>query len=304
MKNILLMSMFPRFNYKNNNIKNSLLKDINFNYIDDKNHPNIDIILAGSFITEKDRDYIISKKCYKILYITEPIQHHYKIPYLLYLKNEFNMCFGCIYNDPQKNYYKFPLYIQISKIDKDLFNNINNLNKIKILDLNNKKFCALICRHDTWKTRTNIYKNLNTIDHIVCPSKLFNNYSNEEFNKIGKLSFLKNYIFNICPENTYTDLKGYITEKLMDACKAGCIPIYLEDIMDNIDKNIFNTKRIIFYKNNKESINTVKIFIEKLYKNKNELLKFYNQDIFLPDAFKEIENMKNNLNNSFTPLHI
>ena len=89
----------------------------------------------------------------------------------------------------------------------------------------------------------------------------------------------------------------------MDACKAGCIPIYLEDIMDNIDKNIFNTKRIIFYKNNKESINTVKIFIEKLYKNKNELLKFYNQDIFLPDAYKEIENMKNNLNNNFKKIN-
>jgi hypothetical protein len=299
MKTILLMSMYSSFNYENNMFKNVFLKD--FNCVADKNDPDIDIIFAGSFIDEKDKEYIISKKCYKILYISEPIQHHYKIPYLLYIKNEFDMCFGCIFNDPIKHCVKFPLYANYILGNNNVFNNLNN--SYKIDNLNNKNFCALICRHDTWNTRTTIYNSLIKIDNITCPSRLFNNYSNEELNKVGKENFLKNYIFNICPENTYTDLKGYITEKVMDACMSGCIPIYLEDVMDDIDKKIFNIKRIIFYKNNQESINNTKIFIEKLYKNKKDLLEFYNQDIFLPGAYEEIQNMNNNLINNLKKIN-
>ena len=37
-----------------------------FNCVADKNDPDIDIIFAGSFIDEKDKEYIISKKYYNI----------------------------------------------------------------------------------------------------------------------------------------------------------------------------------------------------------------------------------------------
>ncbi len=281
--------MCKNFNYKNNIFTTKYFKD--FNFIEDKNSDNIDIILSGSFINKDDYHYIISKKCYKILWISEPIQYHFILPYKLYLNNEFHFCFGCIYNELNKNKFKYPLYIDyyFNYNESSYFNNINK--KFKVSNLNSKKFCSLICRHDRWKTRTNIYNSLKTINEIICPSKLFNNFSNEEFNKIGKIKFLEDFIFNICPENTYTDLQGYITEKLIDACKAGCIPIFLDDIMDDIDKKIFNIKRIIFYKNNKDSIKKIRDFIYLLYNDKKNLLDFYNQDIFLPTAYEEIINM-------------
>ena len=284
--------MFQNFNYENNIFMRKYFK--NFNFIQDRENQDIDIILSGSFITLNDYNYIKNKKAYKILWVSEPIQHHFKYPYKLYVENIFHFYFGSIYNNLKINSFKYPLYINyFKKYEPLIFNNINK--EFKLLNLDNKNFCALICRHDRWKTRTEIYKSLNVIDNIVCPSRLFNNYSNEKFNKIGKVNFLKNYIFNICPENTYTDLKGYITEKLMDCCKAGCIPIYLEDVMDDIDNKIFNKNRILFYKNNAESINELKDKIYSLYSDKKKLLDFYNQDIFLPTAYDEIENMEKNL---------
>lgn len=294
MKNIIIISMYQNFNYENNVFTNKYFKD--FNFIKDRESQDIDIILCGSFINDNDYKYIKSKKAYKILWISEPIQHHFKNPYKLYLeKSVFHFYFGSIYNNIKSNHFKFPIYIDYynSYDEPSVFENINK--KFKISTLEKKYFCALICRHDRWKTRTNIYNSLQNIDHIICPSKLFNNYSNDEFNKIGKKKFLEDFIFNICPENTYTDLKGYITEKVMDACNSGCIPIYLEDIMDDIDKKIFNVNRILFYKNNKKSIQELKDKINSLYSNKKNLLDFYNQDIFLPNAYEEINNMEKNL---------
>jgi hypothetical protein len=42
----------------------------------------------------------------------------------------------------------------------------------------------------------------------------------------SKIETLKNYKFCICYENT-KNMKGYITEKILDAFHAGCVPIYL-----------------------------------------------------------------------------
>ena len=188
---------------------------------------------------------------------------------------------------------------EINKIEHmDNLNKINQMNKIVNIDnLINKQFCSLVARHDKWNTRKNIYNKLKKINNIVCPSKLFNNYNNQEFNKIGKVKFLKDFIFNLCPENSKYNFPGYITEKLMDCCLAGCIPIYCGKL-DSIDKKIFNIERILFYEaDNELSLNNCCKKVNYLYQNKKELLDFYNQDIFMNEANKEINQMIYNFKN-------
>ncbi len=56
----------------------------------------------------------------------------------------------------------------------------------------------------------------------------------------SKVEVLKNYKFCICYENT-KNMRGYISEKILDAFHAGCVPIYLgaPNISDYIPNNCF-----------------------------------------------------------------
>jgi hypothetical protein len=60
----------------------------------------------------------------------------------------------------------------------------------------------------------------------------------------SKFDTMLNYKFAICYENI-KDISGYITEKILDAMFAGCIPIYLgaDNIVKYIPKNCFIDKR-------------------------------------------------------------
>ena len=93
---------------------------------------------------------------------------------------------------------------------------------------------------------------------------------------------IRKFKFNICPENYSTSIKGYITmnlskqswdkelfsgtlveentEKIMNCCLVGAIPIYFGSFNDIYSK-IFNKNRILFY--NPDDIDS----IEKIKKN-------------------------------------
>tara|TARA_R100001163_G_C5067628_1_gene206911 strand:- start:1309 stop:2355 length:1047 start_codon:yes stop_codon:yes gene_type:complete len=54
--------------------------------------------------------------------------------------------------------------------------------------------------------------------------KAVKNSRNDPDRRKSKLELLDNYCFNICLENT--DFKYYVTEKIWEPIKAGCLPIY------------------------------------------------------------------------------
>lgn len=297
-KSFTIMCMFPAFNYESNLYSKTIMKK--YSYIVHDKKLESDIYLIGSFIKEKDYKYIKTqlKNKIKILWLSEPIIHHSKYVYPLIQDNEFNIIYGCVTNKILNNHYKLPLYINYYKAyeqeqyyNQDFFRKVNEQNKITQEQLNKKDFCALICRHDTWNTRKPIYEKLKKINKIICPSQFENNYNHDFFEKLGKNKFLKKFIFNLCPENSEGNYPGYITEKLMDCCLSGAIPIYYGKL-DAIDQKIFNLKRILFYiPSNQESINKVLHKIKYMMNNKNELNDFYNQDIFLENAHIEFETM-------------
>lgn len=308
MKRYTIIGMWKGYNYSNNFFIN-YLKNIH-QYVNE-NTKNIDFLICGPFINAKDYDYIISSKCKnKILYICEPIENHksYKLCYKLFQKNIFNKIIGCI--NQEMNRIKFPLYILDQELniikfpvlnqEKHIFNEYNQY--VMNCNLKNKNFCTLINNHDKWNTRTPIYNKIKELGKIDCPSNLYNNCSNEELNRLGNSKYISNYLFNICSENSLTNVKGYITEKLVNCCNGGAIPIYC-GWFDEIDSKIFNKNRILFYNpNDSKSINEVYLKIKCLIEDNEKLNIFYKQNIFMDTAYDTIKNMDYELMEMFKKL--
>jgi hypothetical protein len=284
-----IICMWGNYDYNNNLFINNLINYKQHSTVDD----NIVFLISGPFINNENYNIIKNKNCIKILYITEPIEKNYpyRLCYDLYKNNIFNIIIGCVENN--LNSIKYPLYMyHINLKNKNIFNDINNYVKECSLD---KKFCTLINTHDNWNTRIPIYNKLVNIGNISCPSNLLNNCSNEELNNIGNFEYIKKYLFNICSENTLTSINGYITEKLINCCLGGAIPIYC-GWFDEIDEKIFNRNRILFYDpNNEKSLNNVYNKVKELMEDTNKLNDFYKMDIFIESAYDTCQNMHDNL---------
>ena len=82
----------------------------------------------------KNEEVIKIKKninCKKILYITEPIEHfaHYNTSYKLLCENFFDAIYGCINNNIEKKYVKYPLYtIYVNMNDLSFVESTNGRN--------------------------------------------------------------------------------------------------------------------------------------------------------------------------------
>jgi hypothetical protein len=294
-----LISFWPGFNNDNNWFTNNYCRnhDLTINYEESK------FIIIAPFIKNNELEIIEKINTIKILYITEPIEimNEFNLMFNISNENKFNIIIGCINHDPLNNRFKFPLYMYSFDYNNiDIYNNSNNY--VKNCNIDSKKFCCLINTHDRYNTRKPIYNLLKNIDHIECPSLLFNNCSNQELNNLGNFEYIKKFKFNICSENSITKIKGYITEKLLNCCLGGAIPIYC-GWFDEIDEKIFNKNRILFY--NPSDNNSLENLYNKVFyliNNKDEFIKFYSQDIFCNTAYDTIKNLEKDLTNMFDGL--
>jgi len=301
-KIISLIGFWENFDINNNIFTNKIFKNNSRIRINNNNIYESNIIIVGSFINETlYRTLIDIYKNYKnidlILYITEPIGNYFNLTYKLYQLNIFKKVFGCIIFQENIS-FKYPIYLNIFKSIDEIKAILDSTNHyVKSISLDDKLFCTLVNRHDDGNTRSNIYHLLKQIDSIKCPGKLFNNCPNSEINELGNIEYIKKFLFNICPENFRTQFNGYITEKLLNCCLGGAIPIFFGHF-DEIDTTIFNKNRIIFFDPfNKKSMNDTFIFVKDLYENKDELEIFYRQNIFENTAYETIMMMENNLSN-------
>ncbi len=99
-----------------------------------------------------------------------------------------------------------------------------------------------------------------------------------------KIDTIKNYKYNICPENS--DTIGYTTEKIFQSFQAGCIPIYYP--CNKIEDKIINNNSILFLNDNEDSI--------KEQINKFEVIdELQFTDIWLEDSYYHICMMYFNL---------
>lgn len=84
--------------------------------------------------------------------------------------------------------------------------------------LNRPEFCSIIIGNPV-QNRYDVAVKLNTYKPVHGYGKAFGNHYEG-----CKIKLMENYRYNICFENSIRE--GYITEKLLEAKVAGCIPIY------------------------------------------------------------------------------
>jgi hypothetical protein len=131
--------------------------------------------------------------------------------------------------------------------------------------------------------RLNLIKRFNNKHIIVdCPSIVGKNMPDINTHKIN---FLHNYIFNICPENSWH--QGYVTEKLYEAMIAGCIPIYWG--CDGLDDGFYNNKKILLLNKDTSNIESIVDKTINLINHKNELIDIISLNPFAIDRMDIIE---------------
>ena len=89
-----------------------------------------------------------------------------------------------------------------------------------------RRGCAYIFRHRV-PQREAFFDRLVERMEIVSPSNSRNNHPQIGNSHPDKLAFLRHFRFNIAFENE--SFPGYLTEKIVDAFTAGCVPIYHGD---------------------------------------------------------------------------
>jgi hypothetical protein len=172
---------------------------------------------------------IRSKTKYKIFFTSENINENTVLEgckqYERNCIDHVDLSMGYDYID-NKNYIRLPFWLLgfFTPLDtKDIIR--KKLTEFNIV-YKKTKFCALLARHDQlYNMRTDIFNLASKIGRVDCPSMLLHNDESlhTEFND-NKYLYLRQYYFNICPENSNSP--GYVTEKLFEALYSGCIPVY------------------------------------------------------------------------------
>lgn len=262
----------------------------------DENNP--DIVFFNSF----NGSINYNGNAIKIGYVTEDMNRFTQIYYKI-KNNYFDLVIGNlpILNSPF--FCKHPLYIHSANYkepSEEFMEDINDI--VSKIDPTKLKFCCLLASHDMYGNRFQIYNELSKISMIECPGKFINNVPSFDDKGITKRDYLKNFIFNICPEN-HLGHDGYTSEKIPDAIASGCIPIYFGKTNDDQDVKIFNQKRIIRYDPYSEkSIKSCYELINNLMNNPEMLKEFYQQPVFHENAYNQIKLMFDELKIKFRNL--
>ena len=283
-----------------------------------KNNPNADIITCSHYY-DKEKEWNVNNKKYifmnwEAIKIFTPISHTKK-----FNKIQEKLLFTTlIENNSIHIPYGFVDYIKIKNLH--LWN--NNYLSIK----NRKKFFGYCIKNTHWNVTTNRIKFIDLFTKYTketyalgeyCHPKSIHTKLNFDYNGdknhsnfLNKNSdksteeLIKKYSefkFILAPENTIE--YGYMTEKIINALAAGCIPIYIGS--SKYIKKVINPKRIIIandYRDPRECIKYILSLKEKDFDNYQKEPIFTNEkesEIFRelynrnsPENKKLIDNMK------------
>lgn len=162
-----------------------------------------------------------------------------------------------------------------------------------------EKFASLVARYDWRGTRSGIYHALEHIAPISCPSDVQHNDDSlkTRFND-NKQAYLRQFYFNICPENTNN--MGYVTEKAFEAISAGCIPVYWGS-MNTPEPFVLNPKAMVLWNMQGDNAEQVKL-VEELMANPSMMNDYLHQprlkdtaEDFVLQAFSELGKRLKNL---------
>lgn len=244
-----------------------LEKNLNISLIEINEDDNPDIIISSCM---GNLDKVKKYDCkLKIFFYGENLDMYPKFNNFKELYNIFDLIIGFKYTDKKKKLYRLPLWMTYypfynMNTDENILNYIQTEYSKNIN--NQKKNCCLIARHDRGGQRTKIYNEVIKYCDIKCPSIFKNNYKKLGRNVTDKIEFLKQFKYNICPENS--KYEGYFTEKIFQSLESGCIPIYWG--VDFPEKNIINKQSYCFINVNVPE--NIKTQIKNLFHNPDNFI--------------------------------
>lgn len=207
---------------------------------------------------------------------------------------DLSIGFDYIVNDDR--YIRFPLWIMwLFPPDID-YNGVkafcDRINNPQNSSYDNRKFCSFVTSHDDIG-RKELFNEINAIDSIDSAGRFLHNCDDLKnlFND-DKLKFLRQYRFNLCPENS--NYEGYCTEKIFEAISSGCVPIYWGS-NNYPEPDVLNQNAICFVRIGERNEEGVIGQIRELNSNKEYYEAFARQPRLLPDAADIIMQQINNL---------
>ena len=130
------------------------------------------------------------------------------------------------------------------------------------------RFCAFIATNGGCSIRNQFVERLTEYRRVDCPGSVLNNMPGDVIGPRGdyqsKITFLKQYKFVVCFENSSSrGQEGYVTEKLVDAMLAGCIPLYWGDHRVGEDFNVKSFVNLGLYGDDVEAMCQLVIRIDQ-----------------------------------------
>ncbi len=256
-----------------------------FEFVQDEKNPQF--IIYSVFSTRH-----IHYDCVRIFYTAENC------------RADFNFCDYAItydYMDFEDRHLRYPLYLNnLACLDKNsaLYQKSNFGSEFA-----KRKFCSFVVSNGKAdELRSKVFDALNAYKRVDSAGKFKNNMG---FLAGDKIAFLKDYKFNICFENCYTN--GYITEKIIDAKKANSVPIYwgggiCKNESNRLKSRSFESLResdgVVFNKNafvnlaDFSSIDEMLEFVKYLDNDKNAYLAMLNEPLILDSQILEKNDKK------------
>ena len=198
--------------------------------------------------------------------------------------NRFQLSIG-FDNLEHDQYLRIPFWMtwntfQPTDTYKEIKERVLHMNNPLNHSYDNRKFACFLCSHSD-PGRQHLYDRLSSIDRVDCDGRgMHNNDTLRMIHKDNKLSYLRDYRFNLTPENSNDPY--YCTEKLMEAFQAGTVPIYF-GCNNNPEPDVINSKAIVFIMQAEIPENQLKL-ISELNSSKDSYMEFATQPCLLPDA--------------------
>lgn len=232
----------------------------------------------------------LNKSKHKVFFTVENV-HAEISPWLRYEHqyledNAIDLSLGFDYKD-QDGYLRFPFWVTTFCEPTDTLDIIrekcDRINKTQ--RENRKRFAAFICRVDYFGDRAKFADMLEAVGKVAYPSGFrHNDDSLKDVYHDNKGEYLRDFVFNLCPENT--NAEGYVTEKLFDAIESGCIPVYWGS--NNCpEPEIVNQNSIIFLSLIDDNHDAISL-IERLWKDEKYREAFISQPVFQDKAPERI----------------
>jgi len=217
------------------------------------------LIIFGPFGEDNKRDKWSKVK--KIFYTGESMNPLLRDDIVLNIGFRRNLTFS---------YFRFPIWmteLNWFNIDPTLFKNpvpfSLELLKPCLEKRKRTKFCAFVVTNPNSVERNTIYNILSRYKKIDSAGRLFTNREQIKGGPGGsggqhdKVNFYKEYKFVLTCENSRSN--GYLTEKLLHAKLAGCVPIYWGDPFVELDFNPDSFINVSDFKNADDLLERIRL---------------------------------------------